>query len=47
MVDPKIKIRDFAVKEEKKAEAWLGTNWVPFSTGVVAGILVEFILWHL
>ena len=47
MTDPKIDIKDFAIKEETAAKAWMGTNWVPVSVGIVIGFLAELIIYHL
>jgi hypothetical protein len=45
MTDPiKTDIKSFAAKEEAAAKAWLGTNWVPFSVGLVIGIVVMVLL---
>jgi len=44
MIDPKIDIKQFATKEEKIVEAWFGSNWIPFSVGLVLGIIVMLVL---
>lgn len=47
MTDPKIEIKNFALKEEQAARAWFGTNWVPVSVGIVIGLLVDLAVRHL
>lgn len=47
MTDPKIEIKQFAVKGEKAAEAWFGTNWVPVGVGIIIGLIVGFVIHHL
>jgi hypothetical protein len=43
MTDPvKLDVQKFASREAKKVEAWLGSNWIPFGTGIA---LAEFVNW--
>lgn len=44
MIDPKIDIKKFTVKEEQATKAWLGTNWIPFALGFVTGIVLVLLL---
>lgn len=43
-MDPKIDIKQFALKEEAAAKAWFGTNWAPVSVGLIVGMLAEWVL---
>lgn len=47
MNDPKIDIKQFAVKEEQAARAWLGSNLVPLAVGIALGLTAGFLICHL
>jgi len=44
MSDPKIDIKQFALKEEQAAKAWLGTNLVPFAVGASCGLVLGWLV---
>lgn len=46
MNDIKTQISEFAAKEEKKVEAWFGSNFYPFGLGAAAMGIVWLVVRH-